>query len=450
MSNHPRVLEKEKPNGRRRALIALGVVGVCVAVVYYLLWDSGVSDHPALPAYFGASVISPVTPNADSAAEANAESFSSDAATETSDEITLVVSGRVVDEFGEAVAFASVVAKPSSDSTSSYEMPIRAKCDAAGKFAFVDLKPGEYVLVPSKHGFVVERPVLFEWRDGMRALAIDDAVMVRVAGYIGHVFDERSQPVEGAVVAVDRGAETDAGSSVPIRALTDATGRFQCLNVSSVPSNLTVRHPEFATYALEFSDASALPESITLVRAAGLEVMAVAADGSPFSGFASLLFSNAGIGERHGTFGLDGKVYFGNLEAGGCYVAMAVAGHPATQAQPVVLTNGHTTAIKMRVPPSQVDVVVEVFDESENPIAGATVSVWQFPSESERVGAVAGKSDRDGVLKLTNVDWRRSRLQVSAPGCISKYVELRARPGNRKLQVILEAQPTATPAEASQ
>ncbi|MCX6599332.1 MAG: carboxypeptidase-like regulatory domain-containing protein [Acidobacteria bacterium] len=117
----------------------------------------------------------------------------------------------------------------------------KVSTDAAGKYSFADVDPGQYTLAAQRNGFVNGRygakrpnqpatPVKVAEGDDLRNLKIE---LLPQAVIAGRVFDDEGAPLQGAfVMLVSGGAGGRGGRGGPQRSTaTDDRGEFRLVNV---------------------------------------------------------------------------------------------------------------------------------------------------------------------------------------------------------------------------
>lgn len=192
-----------------------------------------------------------------------------------------VVRGRVVDDDGEPVANAEVVANPDA-SAHTDDSARSVTADASGRFELEAVRDGGWHAVARRPSAAFSEPVSFV----VEAPDVPEVVIVvpRSARIAGRVLDASGVPVAGAVVDLEAGGPGEKRSWVPDGA-SAADGTFA---VDGLPPGLVRVRARKDGYARSIEvvvelDASEPTSGVDLVLRAGgtIEGVVLAADGTP-------------------------------------------------------------------------------------------------------------------------------------------------------------------------
>ncbi|MDF1798804.1 MAG: carboxypeptidase-like regulatory domain-containing protein [Planctomycetota bacterium] len=246
--------------------------------------------------------------------------------------------------------------------STSYE-----RADKAGAYSFDGLAPGSYELVAAgtKSGkagvdFGPAEPVVVDVRAGSGPVVVDLALPPTRA-IRGSVLDELGSPVPYAMVVARR----DGTAELPREGKADAEGRFEVQGLGLGSYLVTVRAKGFATQAgleVEVADDGAELD-VVLHRGTPVEVLVLAADGSPAPGAIANLTHVAGEdpgGERanqaletwfsgKGVAGLNGVVDLGRF-APGTYELQVRRGGVSATIEGIEVPEGGELRIEAQLP----------------------------------------------------------------------------------------------------
>jgi len=323
------------------------------------------------------------------------------------------VEGRVVDPDDRPVAGARIRAVPQGSGWGNRRnQPFEGTTDAAGHFAFGDLRRGERVsLLAEKPGYAkgqlegvevpTEEPV--------------EIVLEPAARVSGTVKDPEGRPVEGARVAVDVSGGRGWGlsrSSDPTR--TDAEGRFTLADVP--PGDVTLQadaegYLRDGLLHLRVEPGARVEDvEITLTPGATVLGRVVGPDGEPLPEARVSLLEEArrfGFGGSARTDG-DGRYRLEGVPPGARTFAAVHESHPRAT-RDLEVRSGENR-LDFRLPTGQ-EVSGRVADASGRPVSAATVWLAGM-SRGESRNEVSAS---DGSFHFSGVADGRYRLQARHP-----------------------------------
>lgn len=349
--------------------------------------------------------------------------------------------GVVVDGAGRPVAWARLRARPAPGAEHAAELKAYSARD--GGFRIAPLPPGiAYVVEISAPRFapnVLPLPALSSRapRSGLRVV-LESGRVAR-----GKVVDDRSRPVAGARVSLDRmeGEDSSQRPEGPEPTETDLEGQFLIVDLAAGRYDLLIESPGFVPAALPgVSIPSQRREvdvgTIALARGASLEGRVLDSAGEPIEGAEVELKPIGPVAPTSVRTGVDGRFVLADL-AGGArydlgiqregYAEVEVEGVQAPTDEPLTVVLESTCHLSGRV-----------LDSGGRAVPGATVMIVQArgriasasgPTFTQRRGRGA-TADDSGSFRIEEVEPGIVQLQAAAPGFgDGKPLELDIEPG---------------------
>lgn len=368
------------------------------------------------------------------------------------------LAGRVVDAADRPIAGAVVEAMPSAFNRMGWE---RGRTAADGTFRLGRLAAGQgYRLTVKAEGFlpgalqatVEATPVPGgEKRPPLRV------VLHRGAQVTGRLVDPAGRPVAGAalsLVALREGAMEGMMQSPledePLRAASDAAGRFRLAPAAPGRFFLHLIHPDLALTGrptVEVTDARQVEMGeVRLAPAAAIEGLVLDSRGAPLPGASvSLAFTDHRV-RREPTFsGPDGRFRFGGLAPGRFDLHVYFQGHRAQEIPGVEAPTAEPLRVTLRPARSLTGRVV---DREGRPIPGVIVSAaetreLQMADESQTGSSSrsAGETDSEGRFVTRDLEPGTFHLTFQAAGFRPEVVRgltIREEEDPAPLEVVLE------------
>lgn len=324
-----------------------------------------------------------------------------------------LVTGRVVDESGAAIAGATVrVASPPR--RQSRDLP-RALTDGRGWFEVRGAPEGEHVLVVDKERFA--------WHEETIVVGVDVSelrvVLRPTTSYRARVVDDRGEPVPYARVRYSHGVDWLMDRSLSTR--TDRDGFFR---VDGIPPD----HPEVSV-ALSFGSGrnrvaaptvTELPDTIVLTPEARLALRFPNGEVERFD----LLLERLGRGGSGRIAGL--KIVAGEATtplAPGPYRVSVVDRESGRSSSPVevVAKAGEEVAVDLVFDEPAFE--ISVVDPRGEPVSGAKLRVLRVLSDEKRArmrGAASGETDESGVLSCASFEAPAMLITVDPPAGLAR------------------------------
>jgi len=304
------------------------------------------------------------------------------------------VSGRVVDELGEAVSGARVGLgeqdpPPGVVAPRSGQIPQATVTDGEGGFTFRGVAPGKIRLEARARGYQVSESLLLEVAEA-EEIAELEIVLERGATVEGRVSNSRGEPVAGATLRVG-----------PSRGESDPDGYYRLEGVAPGPAELELRHPAHArtVRALEIEPGTNVEN---VVLEAGFEVAGrvLASSGEAIEGARVELVNEAAWERRRLSATSDDEGHF-RLEdvAEGRYrVAVAKAGWAeADPGRSLRVEDGPVEGVELRLEPAaRVHGRLLGLDFDE-------ISSVEVRAEAEKRPERAGQVDYEGHYEIRDL-----------------------------------------------
>jgi hypothetical protein len=247
----------------------------------------------------------------------------------------------------------------------------------------------------------------------------------------GRIVNEAGKPVAGAEVVL---SAPDSEESLRRSAVSSPAGRFELRSVTSGTVNLTVTHPDHADFHAPWVEIPAGQEvfdlgSVTLSAGGVLEGKVTGAGGKPIEG------AEVRISPYTYTPGPDGPLDL-KVRTGPDGTFRARGLRRGDRFEITAWHSGYVPTTLFEVPlPSKVPVRIgltpvcrlsgQVAGSGDEPVAGAVV-VWERNYRSPEtlyLGEARGVTDTEGRFRLDGLPCSYLRLEVSADGHISRWVD---------------------------
>jgi hypothetical protein len=240
------------------------------------------------------------------------------------------ITGVVVDTDGQPVVDAQVTASKRQRDRTGVQRAfggLNDQTDAAGKFGFYGLEPGEYRLSVSKDGFFVDPAVVAAGTEGHR-------IAVVAAGELKGFVRAEGKPVAEARIS----ARIEGGSNA--WATTGSDGRFTLGQLPpGKPFQLTIRHDRYRNLVREGVVATASEQAFDLEVGRVVEGIVVDENGRPVDGAQIQVHP----GWRRASTGKDGRFQVSGFDEVELTVQLTESGRGYIQGEEVKLPVGENS-----------------------------------------------------------------------------------------------------------